>query len=277
MNRLQALCLTLASLVCGVASAASTTQDVSFINGQGITLTGKLYQPTTGTTPRPAVILMHGCSGFFSYSDKTKGIMSLYDDWAKALNNKGYVALVVNSFTPRNAPENQCSNGAAGTSEVTDRPYDSAAAAQYLSGLASVNPDKIGALGWSHGGSSVLAALDRADIPGNELLKVGVSFYPGCGLFGAFGGISTSTWTPDAPTLILHGDADALYTSGYCDARVNNAKALGANVKMTPYVGAQHSFDQAKQVSDKWTQWDVNAKQSEDPSAQLYLDAYLKN
>lgn len=281
-NRLQAFCLALASLLCAsAANAASTTQDVSFVNGQGITLTGKLYQPTTGTTPRPAVILMHGCSGFFSYSDKTKGVMSLYDDWAKALNNQGYIALVVNSFTPRNALENQCGNGSAGTSEVNDRPYDTAAAAQYLSGLSSVKADKIGLLGWSHGASTTLAALARLDIPGNELLKVGVAFYPGCGMYGAFtavsGDISTSTWTPNAPTLILHGDIDPLYTSGYCTTRVNHAKTLGATVNMTSYVGAQHSFDQAKQVTDKWTQWDVNAKQSADPTAQLYLDAYLKN
>ncbi len=276
MNRLQALLLALIVTTCGNAHAASNIQDVTFANGQNITLTGKLYQPT-GTGPYPAVVLMHGCSGFFSNSDKTKGVMSLYDDWAKALNNQGYVALVVNSFTPRGAAENQCSNGAAGTSEVNDRPYDTAAAAQFLSELPAVNPAKIGLLGWSHGGSSVLAALDRADIPGNDLIKVGVAFYPGCGMYNAFGGISTSTWTPDAPTLILHGSADPLYTGGNCTARVTNAKAQGATVDLTAYVGAQHSFDQAKQITDKWTQWDVNAKQSADPTAQLFLDAYLKN
>lgn len=276
MNRIPALFLALAALVGGTAHAANTVQDVTFTNGQGIALTGKLYQPA-GSGSRPAVVLMHGCSGFFSNSDKTKGVMSLYDDWAKALNNQGYVALVVNSFTARGADENQCGNGSAGTSEVNDRPYDSAAAAVFLSQLSTVNPAKIGVMGWSHGGSSVLAALDRLDIPGNELLKVGVSFYPGCGLYNAFGGIAASTWKPAAPTLILHGGADPLYTGGNCAARVTNAKALGATVDMTAYVGAQHSFDQAKQVTDKWTQWDVNAKQSADPTARLFLDAYLKN
>jgi dienelactone hydrolase len=263
------------------ADADAGVQDVSFTNGQNITLTGKLYQPT-GAGPFPAVILMHGCSGMYSYSDPARGVASLYKEWATRLNNAGYAALLIDSFGSRGAPQNQCGNGSAGTSEVNDRPYDAAAAAQFLSIQSAVDPAKIGALGWSHGGSSVFATMDRLDIPGNELIKAGVSFYPGCGLYGAFGGISTSTWMPHAPLLVLHGTADALYQSGYCTTRIDRAKEQGASVAtgnpvdMTAYFGAQHSFDQAKAGDSKWTQADLNAKQAADPTAVLFFDTYLK-
>jgi len=127
-----------------------------------------------------------------------------------------------------------------------------------------------------------MAALDSLAIPGNDLIKAAVAFYPGCGLFDAFGGISTSTWTPHVPLLINAGGIDALYTSGYCDTRVNNAKALGASVAtgnpitLTVYPGAQHSFDQAKASDSKWTQADLTAKQAADSITITFFDSYLK-
>lgn len=275
---------TLIAIACAAAihtAEAATTQDVNFVNGQGVNLAGKLYQPN-GAGPFPAIILMHGCSGMYSYSNTANGVASLYTDWAARLNNAGYAALVVDSFTPRNAKQNQCGDGAVGTSEVNDRPYDAAAAAEFLATQPKVNPAKIGVLGWSHGGSSVMAALDSLAIPGNDLIKAAVAFYPGCGLFDAFGGISTSTWMPHVPLLINAGGIDALYTSGYCDTRVNNAKALGASVAtgnpvtLTVYPGAQHSFDQAKASDSKWTQADLTAKQAADPITITFFDSYLK-
>lgn len=275
------LALAIAASLYAAGSSAATTQSVNFVNGQGINLTGQLYQPN-GAGPFPAVILMHGCSGMYSWSNPAKGVASLYTEWATRLNNAGYAALVVDSFTPRGAPQKQCGNGSTGTSEVYDRPYDSAAAAQYLSGLASIDPAKIGLLGWSHGASSVLAALDSLAIPGNDLIKAAAAFYPGCGLYGAFGGISTSTWMPHAPLLIQAAGADPLYTGGYCDTRVAQAKLLGASVAtgnpvdMTVQYGAQHSFDMAKANDPDWTQWDISAKQAADPAVMTFFNGYLK-
>lgn len=65
----------------GLALAWSISpQKVTFVNDQGITLTGWLFQPST-TGQHPAIVMLHGCSGVYSYSDPTRGIATLYREW----------------------------------------------------------------------------------------------------------------------------------------------------------------------------------------------------
>tara|TARA_B100000745_G_scaffold269000_1_gene195303 strand:- start:209 stop:943 length:735 start_codon:yes stop_codon:yes gene_type:complete len=226
------------------------------------------YHYSTGQKRKhPIALLLHGCSGVFSNSDPQQGIGSLYKKRASRLNEQGYDVLLINSFSFRGADQNQCGNGDAGVSEVNDRPWDVLAAVNYLPQLAGVDTNNILLMGWSHGGSSVLATIQQnyLPLPANTF-KAAVAYYPGCGLYGAFGGISQSQWVPNTPLLILHGDQDSLYTSGYCDQRINRAIQLGANqnngnpITMEVYVGAQHSFDYAYSVGGKWTQADVDAR-----------------
>ncbi len=253
--------------------SAQTSRDVSFDNSQGIRLTGKLYR-TAWSGARPAVVLLHGCAGIYSYSDPAKGIAMLYTEWAKRLTNTGYVVLLVDSFTPRSVPQNQCANGAVGVSEVSDRPHDAYAALAYLrrhNSKVDVDDQRVALIGWSHGGSSAFSTLsDTMDSRAEGRFRAGFAFYPGCGLYNAFGGISTSTYVPYAPLTILHGDADPLYTVGYCQTRVQRGVELGADgtngksISMIAYSGAKHSFDNARQVTSEFTIYDVNAKTSAD-------------
>jgi dienelactone hydrolase len=253
-------------LTVGCAFAAPTVMDVSFVNDQDLKITGKLYLPDSAYSPSPVVVLMHGCSGIYSYSDPTRGIAVLYREWATRLNNAGYAALLVDSFTPRNVEQDQCNNGDAGVSEVNDRPRDAYAAQKYLARQRTVDAGRIVLLGWSHGASSTLAALSDTMVkPGEKPYTAGYAFYPGCGLYNAFGGISTSTYKPYVPLTMFHGDADPLYRSGYCQQRIDNAIAAGANnFSMTVFPGAQHSFDMARSAVSPWTTYDVNAKATAD-------------
>lgn len=247
-----------------VSASAQTAFEVSFTNSQGVRLTGVLYS-THWSGERPAVVLMHGCSGVFSSSIPLQGIASLYRDWAARLTNQGYVALLVDSFSGRGVMQDQCGNGSAGVSEVSDRPYDAYAALQYLnrSKRVAVDASRVFAMGWSQGGSSVMSALSSSFSSRKEgSFRGGFSFYPGCGLYNAFGGISTSTYTNYAPLTIFHGGIDPLYTVGYCQTRVDRAVAQGGPLQMLVYSGAQHSFDMATAITSRWTAYDVNAKAS---------------
>lgn len=254
-----------------------TPQDISFTNQQGIVITGKLYKPT-GTAKYPAVVMMHGCSGIYSNSDPSKGVGSVYSEWGERLVNAGYVALLVDSYSPRSAPQNQC--GSSVTSPVNDRPYDAYAAYSYLHAQSYIT-NSIGLLGWSAGGSSVMATMVyTASAQAN--FKAAAIFYAGCGLDNAFNGLSKSTWKPYAHTRFYHGTADSTVSLASCQTRVNRAITLGASaatgnsVELTSYTGAHHSFDLAKAVGGDFTIEDVNAKADADPKVMTFFSTYLK-
>lgn len=255
------------SLLLGTASVgAAESKAVSFVNAQGIRITAHLFH-SNWSGPRPTVVVMHGCADIYSLSDPSKGLAKLYLEWGTRLMQNGYHALVVDSFTARGTAQNQCGNGSAGVSEVSDRPLDAYAAARWLVKRPEVNAQALALLGWSHGGSSVFATMsETADDGKSPRFKSAFSFYPGCGLYNAFGGISTSTYVPYAPLLILHGSADPLYQSGYCQTRLANAQLLNTNrfMEMIAYPSAKHSFDNARAFDANWTIYDVNAKTSAD-------------
>jgi dienelactone hydrolase len=256
--------------------------DVTFLNEQGYNLKAKLYTVTTEGR-HPAVILLHGCGGM--YRNATSPLVgSLFVEWANRLNDIGYHAIVVESFESRGVARDQCNNGNLGPTDYRDRPVDAAAAADYLNGLNSVDNTKIGVLGWSHGGSGAMAVVDTTNrsIRGSNLIKAAVAFYPGCGFYSQFGGITKSTWYPEAPLLVLSGAIDPLYTSGYCDKRITRAKdaaaKLGATLDLSiiAYAGAKHGFDRSNTAdTTAWTEDDLNAKALADVKALLFLRKYL--
>ena len=250
-------------------------QKVTFVNAQGLTLIGWLFRPT-GNGPYPAVVMMPGCLGAYSFGDPAKGINSVYREWGNRLVNAGYVALLVDSFTPRNAAQNQCGSGTAGVSEVNDRPYDAYAGLNYLASQAFVASNKIGLLGWSHGGSSAMAAMDATKLVKSSIFKAAAAFYPGCGMDNAFGGIKRSTWKPYAPLLILHGSADTVANPATCVTRVTLAQKLGATgLSINIFESAQHRFDGARQVANGFTQYDVDAKIAADAQVMYFFGVHL--
>ncbi|EMN70746.1 dienelactone hydrolase family protein [Leptospira interrogans] len=263
-----------------------TNYQFKFYNStQKLTLEAYFSKPA-GMGPFPLIVMMHGCAGAHSNSDASKPPSSLYTEWASRGKTLGYATLLIDSFTPRNAPQNQCSNGAGvGTSEVTDRPTDAYAALAYVKRSKVVNNDRIVLLGWSHGGSSVFATVDTNSTlqyrsENQRPFKAVISFYPGCGLNNAFGGISNSQYLPYTHIKILAAGADPLYTGGYCNTRVSRAQTLGASsatnnlIAMTVYPNTHHSFDEAKAVSSKFDANDVAAKPNADQEAVNFFQLY---
>lgn len=215
--------------------------NVSFVNAQGLTIPAKLYFPNGILPPPPAgypaVVLLHGCSGVYANGTPNAtftNVQSIYAAWGDALRSRDYVALLVDSFTPRKpgvANQSECSQAAGtGISEVTDRPLDVAAAHAYLAAHPYVDDARIGVIGWSHGASTVMSTLSTTEYNSSSVraeastkpFKVGVAWYPGCGLKwggvngdSAFGGITSSQWRPYVPLQIFHGTHDKLYDNTY--------------------------------------------------------------
>jgi dienelactone hydrolase len=110
---------------------------------------------------------------------------------------------------------------------------------QWLATQPGVDRTRIGLLGWSNGGSTVLAATNLAH---TEVARapvkpsLAVAFYPGCVTERDRG------YQPVAPLLMLLGEADDWTPAGPC-------KELAATVpgplqpQWVSYEGAHHGFD----------------------------------
>src|SRR3954453_1722576 len=129
----------LAVALCAVATAAGAQQTVNFPSLDGTTnLTAHLSRPE-GDAPRPALVLMHGCSGLLNAKGQ---VLPIYRAWMRALAVQGYVALAVDSATSRGFGQT-CSAGPERIVMWRDRPRDAYAALQYLQGQPFVQADRI--------------------------------------------------------------------------------------------------------------------------------------
>ncbi|MGX7707531.1 dienelactone hydrolase family protein [Methylobacterium sp. Gmos1] len=89
-------------------------------------------------------------------------------------------------------------------------------------------------LGWSNGGSAVLAAVRAGrHVP----FARAVAFYPGCRAALEQG------WRTRTPLPVLVGDADDWTGAEPCRALAEDARGRGEPVEITVYPGAYHDFD----------------------------------
>ena len=244
---LVAFFLSLAANAAIAQTTATAQTTVNFPSLDGATdLIGHLTRPE-GDAPRPAVVLMHGCSGL---NDKKGRIFGLYRAWARALAVQGYVTLIVDSATPRGLGQT-CSRGPDSRRMWRDRPKDAYGALQYLQAQPFVKPDHIALMGWSQGGGVTLLTINDKSIGRPVALaqdfKVAVSFYPGACAdqyqSKPYTQVEPDSWTTKVPLLVLIGEADVWTPFKPCDAFITAAKARGNPVELKSYPSAVHGFD----------------------------------
>jgi dienelactone hydrolase len=284
------------ALVCFVlsfaATAAAADSVVNFPSLDGTTnLIGHLTRPE-GDAPRPAVVMMHGCSGL---NDKKGRIFGLYRAWARALAVQGYVTLIVDSATPRGLGQT-CSHGPDSRRMWRDRPKDAYGALQYLQGQPFVKADRIALMGWSQGGGVVLLSINDKGIGRPATLaqdfRVAVSFYPGACAdqyqSQPYTAVAPDGWTTKVPLLVLIGEADVWTPFKPCDAFIASAKARGNPVELKSYPGAVHAFDAPNRPRTELPQYqmrdgsipvvgtDPEARKDAFPRVLDYLKAHLE-
>jgi dienelactone hydrolase len=237
----------IALVLSAAATAAAAQEAVHFASLDGTTnLTAYLSRPE-GDAPRPALVMMHGCSGLLTRSGR---IMPIYRSWMRALVVQGYSVLAVDSATPRGFGQT-CSAGPERIAMWRDRPKDAYAALQYLQAQPFVQGDRIGLMGWSQGGGVVLLTINDKSIGRPASLAHGfraaVSFYPGaCSerlQSKPFTEVEPQGWTADVPLLVLFGEADTWTPFAPCEAFLDAAKARGNPIELKSYPPAVHAFD----------------------------------
>jgi len=190
-------------------------------------LRGLLSKPD-GDGPFPAVILLHGCSGL-ELETPDRSTYKLFRDYAHRYNDRGYVALVLDSYQARGLV-NVCRD-AGGKLDRDGRTWDAYSAARYLKGLGYVDPKRIVVHGLANGGTTALAIASQ-DNPVPEQIAAVVAMYPDCNLTPRF----------TAPALILIGGGDDWAPARDCQAMVIGAPKT-SEVSLKVYPGASHEFD----------------------------------
>lgn len=223
-----------AVITASVLLAGCATGRVSFDNvtpGAPVRVKAEEYRPE-GDGPFPALVLMHGCHGV---SDSVRG-------WGRWFRERGYVALIVDSWRSRNLVE-QCTPG----EELpnTARLDDAIGALRWLQARPYVDRERIGIIGWSNGGAFSMAAVngpthERARRRGVEIpppgFRAAVGVYPGA-CFSLIDQLSVR------PVLILIGADDDWTSPADCRELAARQRAKGADVTIVEYPGAVHYFD----------------------------------
>ena len=206
-------------LFIGAARAGSLIEFANVSDqAQPARLLGYLARPD-GVAPFPAVVVLHGCNGFFGG----------YVEIADQLKAWGYVALLVDSFGPREIGT-RCGMG------LPAQATDAYAALKYLSQDASVDAARIAVLGYSMGGDSALSTVDLRsnDPPLPEKFAAAVVYYPWCRGRSAM---------VSAPVLILIGADDNVVSAASCREMVAQPHDGGAAIDLIVYPGAHHNFN----------------------------------
>lgn len=208
-----------------LAAAPAGAVQVSIPSPDGVALRAVLELP-----PGPAtgfgIVMLHSCGGAFGRTDM---------QWMDLMRRDGHPVLAVDSFGSRGlVAQCQVPRDQRRAAPGTVRRGDALASAAWLAARPETPPGGVVLMGWSDGGSAVLAAASPAPDIRPGLLRGFVAFYPVCELAAQNPG-----WHPAAPMLILSGEADRRAPTGPC--RGLAARAPG--IKLVSFPGVGHYFD----------------------------------
>lgn len=242
---------------------AEITEVVSFENDRGEEIMGLLTLPE-GDGAVPAVVVLHGAGGLFSEPDSNDQALELspqFEEWAGLLVAQGYAVLLPSSFYSRGFLEwNDRPDEYDSEDRILMRVYDAQAALGFACAHPRIDCDRIAALGFSNGASTVvMSAHERlGEVPGMEQLRserprfaLGVAYYPGCGLHALISldmDDPTEFYFPYMPVLVQHAEDDSLLDD--CTTRleqtdiITGLEGYASNpFQLDIHADAGHGFD----------------------------------
>ena len=238
MSALRRIAFAVATLAFSVLASAEERVSFPSLDGAGnapVVLTGVFFAAPAASGPAPAIAMFHGCGGAW---DKRGELAQRMRDYAALFNGLGLHVLVVDSLTARY--EKELCTQRIGKRRVTqaNRRLDALGAIEYLADRRDVDAKRIGLIGWSNGGSTVLAAtnLRHHDVAVAATHPAfAIAFYPGCEAD------LKRRYVPSAPLLLLVGQVDDWTPAAPCAALAR--ASVEPRPEIVTYAGAWHGFD----------------------------------
>jgi len=197
----------------------------------------------------PAVIALHGCGGMYSIRDgHEQELAERMALRAQMYLREGYAVLFADSFRARGMREICTIKHGERTVTAAKRRLDALGALGYLAARPDIARDRIALVGWSHGGSAVLQAVNTRDAavsgfferPGAPpFFRAAVALYPGCVTPLKAG----DRYAPGAPTRVHIGLLDDWTPAATCAELGNAMAARDEDLLVTTYPDSYHAFD----------------------------------
>lgn len=265
--------------------ASATGQPVAeFLpSPDGLALKVWVFHPPQRThdTQRPVVVALHGCGGIYATVGSRKGQLSArHQGMTDLLLAQGYSVVWPDSLTPRQETSLCEQRMSSRQVRQSHRRSDVYTTLDWLAQQAWTDHQRVALLGWSHGGSAVLASSDsRQKRPVSSVTPdMALAFYPGCAdalrqayqaswpvhmLLGA-----SDDWTPAAPCVAL-GQRSGMSFKVYPDShhgfdnpvgqvqhlpRVPNGQhpGMGVHAGRNPVTGPQAWQDVLDLLKQRW-------------------------
>ena len=246
MRRFKCMALAVAASLCAGAAAAQVPSRIEILNVRSRTLSaaeflkgdqggkeallgGELRLPPRAAPKVPAVVLVHGSGGIGGAADL----------WARELNAIGIAAFILDTFSGRGIVSTVADQDQLASLAMV---VDAYRALDVLSAHPRIRADRIAVMGFSKGAvASVYSASERfrqAHGSRDRAFAAHIGFYTPCNV--TFDGDAK---VGPAPLRLFHGIADDYVAIGPCRDYAARLKAAGADVALTEYPDAQHSFD----------------------------------
>jgi len=228
-------------LMCCLASASASDRpsEVKVRSGDGTLIKVWVMHPqglSSETQTRPVVVALHGCGGMYATLGPRKGELNArHQGMSDLLLAQGYSVVWPDSFTDRGESSLCSQKYAQRKIKQSHRRDDVNGVLAWMSQQAWVDSRKTALLGWSHGGSAVLAATDKRVLSvQNRILQpdVAIAFYPGCAE------ALQSGYEPNVELMMLLAELDDWTPPGPCLALANRVQA-----KVNVYAKSYHDFD----------------------------------
>lgn len=218
-----------------------------------------------GKGPFPTILMFHGCG--------RADVPQM--PYAEAIAKEGFASIIVDSFAPReiNMVEAATMVCTGVLLRAPERIGDVSASLFWALNQDWVDKDNIGAIGWSHGGWTLMDALaledkigrysDIKDCPTNTLEKLKAIFaiYPWCGIGSSS---CDKGWQRKIPAHLIISGQDYIAGDVFPKKTVKKLKSDGYDIDYDFFKNATHSFDEienfnpANQYDEKYLKQAIN-------------------